>query len=219
MRAWALLALTACVPEPPSWADLVLSAPGASDALYGDPALAANGARGGEWYSGSTDVYSLATGEGDELILGWEGRILVDGPGVDLVVFENPFAIDEDSRFMDPVVVEVSPDGDGWVAFPHAFAGTTEWSSDPADWAGFAGLTPTLLDEELAPADPFDADTAGGDAFDLADLPAGDVTDLILLEGVVAVRLTPAGPSYPSDPVSNGPDIDAVYGRELVRSR
>ncbi len=219
MRAWAVLVLAACAAEGEPWADVVVSAPGASDADYGDPALAANGARGGEWYSGSTDVYSLAPDEEDELILGWGGRILLDDAGVDLVVFENAFAVTDHARFMDPTVVEVSPDGEAWVAFPHAFAGGAEWSSDPADWSGFAGLTPTLLDEELNPVDPFDTDAAGGDAFDLADLPASDVTDRILASGVVAVRLTPAGASYPSDPVSNGPDIDAVYGRELVEAR
>lgn len=228
----ALLALAACEPEaalpapaPTAWADLVLSAPGASDAVYGDPALAANGARGGGWFTGSTDVFSLAPG--DELVLGWDGRILVDAEGADLVVFENAFALDDGSRFMDPAVVSVSPDGEAWVAFPHAYAAGAAWSADPADWAGFAGVTPTLLHEDANPVDPFDPVAAGGDAFDLADLPPGDVTDRVLDEGAVAVRITPAsdeldpatGAPYPTDPVSNGPDVDAVYGRDLVEGR
>jgi hypothetical protein len=60
----------------------------------------------------------------------------------------------------------------------------------------------TLNDDDDDPPDPL-SDAAGGDRFDLADLG---------LEAIECVRLSGAD-AYPHDPVSNGPDIDGVYGR------
>jgi len=201
------------------WADVVLAAPGASDTAFHDPDRAVNGARGAGWFAGSTDVYSLTFDPDDALVLGWSGRRVVDSEGPDLVVFENVFALDDGQRFLDPVRVEVSPDGVDFVAFDHAYTGPLDGSTDPADWAGFAGRTPTLLNEDTNPVDPFDAVAAGGDAFDLADLPAGDpIADAILADGVAAVRLTAAcaDDAYPAYPLSNGPDIDAIYARATL---
>lgn len=214
-------------PEGPqvSWADEILVAPGHTGETFRDAALATNGARGGGWTAGGVDVFSLGltVGVDDELVLGWTGRVVVDEPGVDLVVFENPFEVVGGGWYVDPVVVEVSPDGERWVAFPHDYVATDElaWSADPADWPGFAGLTPVLLHEEENPVDPF-SEEAGGDGFDLAELP-GPVGDEVRAAGAVAVRLTSAavhenpdsGAVYPRDPVSNGADIDAVYARTL----
>lgn len=211
----------------PRWADVVLSAPTATGEPPRDAALAANGARGGGWNQGGLDVYSLSLEPSDELVLAWSDRVLVDGPGPDLVVFENAFELaDGSARFMDPVIVEVSPDGERWVAFPHDYVADDEleWVADPAAWQGFAGLTPVLLHEEDNPVDPFDPERAGGDAFDLAELPSGPVTDDVLAHGVIAVRLTSAaarinpdtGEPYPKDVISNGADIDAVYGATLA---
>ncbi len=220
---FTLLVLAACaedstgVGEPPPWADVVLSAPGASDAAFGDPSLATNGARGAGWTEGSFDVYALDVAvEGDTLALGWSGRRVVDGPGPDLVVFENAFALPDGSRFMDPTQVEVSADGATWAAFAGSFVGDPEDPTLPEAWAGFAGVTPTLLHLDDNPVDPFDTEAAGGDAFDLADLPDGSVRDAVLADGIVAVRLGAAGEDFPRDAASNGPDIDAVYAREWV---
>lgn len=213
---------------PPPWADVAWSAPGHTGKGFRDVARATNGARGGGAYWGGVDVFSLGltVGVDDALVLGWSDRVLVDGPGPDLVVFENPFDAASGGRFMDPVVVEVSPDGERWLAFPHAFTGLDgrEWSSDPADWVGFAGITPVLLHEEDNPVDPFDAPTAGGDQFDLAALPDDPLADEILADGVAAVRLTSAAvwtnpqteDPYPRDPISNGADIDGVYGQHFA---
>ncbi len=202
------------------FADEVIAAPGADPAvLYGDPALAANGARGGGCCAGSTDVYSLTLdGARPELVLGFSGRVVRDGPGTDLVVYENPFLIDGGGVFVDPLIVGVSPDGERFVDFPHRYLAPDPavWSDDPDHWEGFAGITPTLLEEPEGPADD---PATGGDRFDLQDLPAGPVRDAVLSTGVLAVRLVPAGlvedPAtgmpYPVAEVSNGPDIDAVY--------
>ena len=180
--------------------------------------LAANGARGLGDHQGSTDVYSLGLAEGQTLTLSWSAGVLEDGPGVDLVVFENPFVYGDDEVFVDPVVVAVSADGVDFVDFPYAFAGPDPevWSSDPAHWVGFAGKTPVRLNEDTNPADPFDAEEAGGDGFDFADLPPDDpVTADIFAMGAIAVRLTAW--SRLAHPVGNGADIDAVYGRYLSR--
>jgi hypothetical protein len=162
------------------------------------------------------DTYSLGLDEGvnDTLVLAWSGRRVVDGPGVDLVVFENPFELSGPSSvFMDLVIVEASNDGVAWTAWPHEYlaADLGAYSTDPADWEGFAGRTPVLLHAEDNPVDPFDPDLAGGDGFDLADLP----DESLRTEGIRFVRFRAAGTEYPTEPVSNGPDIDGVYAARL----
>lgn len=210
-------------PGPPAWAREVVSAPGHTGFGTRDVARAVNGARGGGQHQGSLDVFSLGLEPGvdDELILGWEGRRVLDGPGPDLAVFENAFEVKGGGWYIDPVVVEVSADGETWVAFPHDYTADdpAAWHPDPALWSGFAGLTPVHLHEDEHPVDPF-GDEAGGDRFDLADLP-GDDGEAVRAAGVVAVRLTSAaarvdpdtGEPFPRDPVADGADIDAVYGR------
>lgn len=214
--------------SPPPWADEVLSAPGHTGFGTRDVARAINGARGGGRYQGSFDVFSLGlqVGVDDELILRWSGRRLVDGPGPDLAVFENAFEVQGGGWFVDPTIVEVTADGERWVAFPHDYLADDEraWDPDPALWPGFAGLTPVHLHEEDHPVDPFD-EAAGGDVFDLADLP-GEEGETIRALGVLAVRLTSAaarvnpdtGEPWPREPVSDGADIDAVYGRAFVEA-
>ena len=227
------LLLTACAPETDTdsrptdkpdfsgYADVVVDAPGHTGEGFHDAALATNGVRGKGPTQGGTDVFSLGLDlETDAwMVLSWSAGAVFDGPGPDLAVFENPF--DHTSgRFFDPVVVEVSADGETWVAFEHDYAGDG-WTSDPALWVGFAGLTPVLLNEDTNPVDPFNAEAAGGDAFDLADLPNSPEADDVLDQGVWFVRLTSAGalinPAtdglYPNDPIANGADIDGVYGR------
>ena len=214
-------------PEGPVLADVVLEAPGADSGLFRDPELAVNGVRGGGPFMGSLDVYSIGLEPGDDLlVLGWSDRVVVDVPGPDLAVFENPFDTGPSSRFMDPAIVEVSPDGIDFVAFPVDYDAPdrTVWSSDPTHWRGFAGVTPVSLHAEDNPVDPFSLE-AGGDVFDLADLPADDPTTVrIFMDGVRAVRVTAAaaqvdpetGAPWPRDPVSNGPDIDGIWAQAVI---
>ena len=210
-------------------ADRVIEASGASKALFRDPSLSVNGVRGGGTYAGGTDVFALGFDEGqdDALVVGWEGRRVMDGPGDDLVVFENSFATGHDTCFMDLVVVSVSADGMGWATFPVDYVAQDEsvYSDRVEDWHGFAGRMPVRLHEEDNRVDPFDAELAGGDGFDLADLAPSPETDAVLEHGVWAVRLQSAatvrnpdtGESYVRDPIANGPDIDGVYGRYLMK--
>lgn len=203
-------------------ADTVRSAPSASDAPFKDPAAATNGVQGGGDGVGGLDVYSIDLTDGDALVLCWSQGRAQDDPGADLVVFENPFESGE-MTFMDLAIIGVSPDGDAWVEFPHDYraADETVYSPQPEDWPGFAGRHPVRY-QSADGGDPFDAAYAGGDRFDFADLP-GAVGAQVRAEGAACVRVRPAasainpdtGAPFVKDPVSNGPDIDGIYGRRV----
>jgi len=213
------------------FAELVVDAPGATGEGYGDPGRAVNGVRGGGTYTGSLDVYSLDYLSRRSITLAVGGHAIVDGPGPELVVFENGFReATREAHFMDPVVVEVSLDGESWLAFPHDYVARDEtvYEPHPEAWEGFAGVTPVLLHAETNPIDAFDP-RAGGDAFDLAELAGSDATTSALAsrlrtEGARFVRLTSAalwvnpdtGAPFPRDAVSDGADIDGVAARHLV---
>jgi hypothetical protein len=198
--AVSALAFAACVPddgddEPGSdpFADEVVEfapGPGASfghaklpEVVLGPP-------------GGSFDVATLGC-EG-EIVLRFDEPGIVDGPGVDLIVFENPFAAD----FPEPGEVSVSEDGERWFTFPCA----------PASLEGCAGVTPTLAYPGSG-LDPTDPAQAGGDAFDLAALPGAPTQ-------VWFVRIRDRSREYwdtrglsfcdPGQQGSGGFDLDAV---------
>lgn len=100
---------------------------------------------------GGLDVVSL--GCGGEITLFFDGPGIVDGPGPDLRVFENPFALGG-ATFVEPARVLVSDDGMTWYEFSCDLA-----ARPPVGCAG-VGL--------VWPGD--DPEEAGGDAFDLAEL-------------------------------------------------
>jgi hypothetical protein len=113
---------------------------------------------GGRSASGSTDVLSLGGGGAIVLRL---GRPIIDGDGADLIVFENPFLFGGTQIFAEPGEVAVSADGVEFTTFPCA----------PADDApnGCAGFMLVLAGEAID-VDATNPATAGGDAFDLADV-------------------------------------------------
>ncbi|XXF77298.1 cell surface protein [Myxococcaceae bacterium GXIMD 01537] len=132
--------------------------PGAAAGFGQDafPGVVLGPPRGGGSGSGSLDVLSL--GKEGEIVLELTGLAVVDGPGADLLVFENPFG-----NFAETGVVAVSDDGTTWHEFPCA-------SSDRAGgYPGCAGVRPVYSnpDNGISPTDPA---VAGGDAFDLAAL-------------------------------------------------
>ena len=104
---------------------------------------------------GSTDVVSLGNGGSIEVL--FRDNVVVDGPGDDLVIFENAFHIGSPTGnvFTEFAIVEVSSDGREWHRFPF----------DAESGAGLAGASPVLLE----PADPLDP-AAGGDRFDIGEL-------------------------------------------------
>lgn len=154
LPAFVSLWLGACVadePEGDPFADEVVSFSPASETSFGHDRLPdiVLGPPGGLY-----DVASL--GCGGEIVLGFAEPGIVDGPGVDLIVFENAFSAD----FPEPGEVAVSDDGERWFTF----------TCTPETLEGCAGVTPTLAypDSGLDPRDP---EAAGGDGFDLAALP------------------------------------------------
>lgn len=151
--------------------------------------------RGGGAIEGSADVLSL--GNGGRIVLEFTPPIC-DGPGVDFTIFENAFAIGDESGpiFAEVGIVEVSRDNLDYTTFPY----------DAEHFAGLAGITPVYShpDNDF---DPFDPNESGGDAFDLADLG---------IDHVRFVRITDPGAAIP-DPgnrippgTSGGFDLDAI---------
>jgi hypothetical protein len=144
-------------------------------------------------------VYDVAS-------LGCEGSIvleldppgIVDGPGPDLIVFENPF-----DGFPEPGEVSVSDDGETWMVFP----------CDPVSLLGCAGVTATLAVPDSG-IDPTDPSVAGGDSFDLAALPESPtaVRFVRIEDRSRAYWEALGGLSYcdPGNGGSGGFDLDAI---------
>lgn len=122
---------------------------------------------------GSLDVLSL--GCGGAITLYFDEPALVDGPGPDFIVFENPIPAGA-GTFAEPARVLVSADGRDWRAFPCDPAG------DPT-LRGCAGVALVHPDAQTAPTDPA---RAGGDAFDLAELGLASARYVRLLDVSVA---------------------------------
>lgn len=168
---------------------------------------------GGSW------VHSL--GIGGELVLGFADAI-VDGPGADFIVSENPFRSGYDS-FAEVMFVEVSSDGTHFARFGARYFGLQvqpgAFGMVPVGtYANLAGQTPTLATSPGADAQ--DVVEAGGDAFDLADLSnhALVLANLVDLHAITQVRLVDvqSGQSLDErsipifDPGSGSADVDAV---------
>ena len=131
--------------------------------------------------SGSTDTYSL--GKGGEIVVGFGEHPIVDGPGADLVVFENAFYAGGDPEFVYAELGEVSVSADGttWTTFP------CDPTPDAPPWPGCAGWTPV------------DKTGSGGEAFDLAAIGVSEAR---------FVKIRDVGGKGSS--VTAGFDLDAV---------
>jgi hypothetical protein len=134
---------------------------------------------------GSLHVLSL--GKEGTIVLEFTDFIAVDGPGPDLVVFENPFP-----GWVETGVVAVSEDGQDWREFPCV----TDRAA--VTFTGCAGVKPVFASgEELS---SLDGTTSGGDAFDLAD---------VQLSKARFVRIRDSGQNTYARP-GGGFDLDAV---------
>jgi len=124
------------------------------EVVFGEPL-------GGGASGGSLDVLSL--GKGGEIVLGFGGNAIVDGEGVDFIVFENAFYVqgDPDKVFKELGEVSVSADGAEWVTF--------SCRTDAYPHEGCAGWRATFANPE-AGVSAFDPEVAGGDPFDLAEV-------------------------------------------------
>lgn len=128
------------------------------------PGIVLGPPRGKGERAGSLDVLSL--GKAGEIVLGFGDQSIDDGPGADLVVFENAFwpGGDASAVYAELGEVSVSEDGETWLAFP------CDTQGDGAGrFSGCAGVTPTLV-YDAAQLVPLDPERSGGDAFDLADV-------------------------------------------------
>jgi hypothetical protein len=210
--------------------DTVVDAPGDTGEGTGNAGNAVNGVRGGGRDAGGNDVFSLGydLDANGYIVLSFGGYAVTDGPGADLVVFENAFSYGEgDGIFMDLAVVLLSRDGETWVAYQFDYVADDEttYSKRPSDWTGFAGATPTYLNVDTNPVDPFNQAVAGGDQFDLANLPSDDPDAAAIKKyGFTFMKLIPApivmnpdtGAAFVRDEMSNGFDLDGVYARYLT---
>lgn len=177
--------------------------------------------------SGSLSVMSL--GHGGQIVVEFADNAIVDGPGPDFIVFENPFfctalptsASDDFSVNAEPGIVEVSDDGVNFRRFPYDPAALSQvvslctGKSLLVQLIGLMGLTPNFTGNYTVPDDPLVFDPGapggvsghGGDAFDLASVG---------LSRARFVRVTdpnlPIGIPGPSD----GLDLDAVVALHSV---
>ncbi len=117
---------------------------------------------GGGACQGSTDTISL--GNGGWIALEFAGNEIVDGPGPDFIVFENPFEIDCDPSniFAELGTVSVSEDGVTWKDFP--------CTATQPPYGLCSGWHVVYANAETNTIDPTDPAVAGGDAYDLADI-------------------------------------------------
>jgi hypothetical protein len=144
------------------------------------PGIVLGPPKGGGTVSGSLDVATL--GNGGSITLGFAPSIIVDGPGPDFIVFENPFDVggDPSKPFAELATVEVSADGQTFHAFP--------CTAIAYPYGSCAGWHPVFANADTNTIDPTDPAVAGGDAFDLADLGVSEarfvrITDRVDLTG------------------------------------
>ena len=221
-------------------ADTVTDAPNHTGVGFRDSKLAVNGIRGAGSTSGSGDVFSLAsTGGSASITLEWKNKRVLNGSGIDFIVFENPFNYSGESisRFMEPTIVEVSQDNINYCGFSpdYTFPNESSYSRDPQHWQRFAGITPVLYNMDTNPLsgeDLYNPLKMGGDAFDLDNLSSTNdygigcstaLRDKIKSEGFIYIRLTSSssrvnpstGQNYVQDngAFGGGADIDGVIAR------
>ena len=162
------------------------------DVVYGPP-VGAGAAAGG------LDVVSL--GYKGEIVLGFDANGIVDGPGVDFIVFENAFYVGGDSTkgiAADLAEVSVSDDGMTWTAFPCTPGATPPYGS-------CAGWRPVYSapGNGISPVDP---QHAGGDPYDLKDLGLASARFVRIRD--LGLTMCPTDPA--SKPTNNGFDLDAI---------
>ncbi len=118
--------------------------------------------KGGGPCQGSTDVVSL--GNGGWVVVEFRGNAIVDGPGPDFIVFENPFGVscDPSNTFAELGTVAVSEDGITWSEFP--------CTATMPPYGGCSGWHPVYASAGKNDIDATDPAVAGGDPYDLADL-------------------------------------------------
>ena len=108
----------------------------------------------------------LTLGDGGEIVVGFGEQTIENGPGSDLIVFENPFLIggSPDQVYAELGEVAVSVDGETWRSFDCQSA-----DNATGEWPGCAGWRPVRGYDPRAVL-PLDPAISGGDPFDLEDV-------------------------------------------------
>lgn len=151
--------------------------------------------------AGSLDVVSL--GNGGSITVAFVDNEIVDGPGPDFTVFENPFNSPGLGIFTEVAVVAASVDGVTFVEFPHGAGGQ--------DLSGLAGRTPVFANPDLNDIDPRDPAVSGGDQFDLATIGLTSARFLRITDP--GASIDDVGNHFPTPgPGKSGFDLDAVIG-------
>ncbi len=150
--------------------------------------------------SSPAEICSL--GFGGEIIVGFKGHYLYDGPGPDFIIFENVFINPLTKKmFVEPAVISVSQDGVNYIQFPY----------NPETLEGCAGLTPTNGDQN-----PFDPNLSGGDKFDIADLGLSMISHIKITDISEQIKNNKQHKYY--DPIISGFDLDALIGLFLPQT-
>ncbi|AKV00510.1 Cell surface protein [Labilithrix luteola] len=121
----------------------------------------------------------VSLGNGGWVIVAFEGNAIVDGPGVDFTVFENPLP-----NFKELATVAVSDDGVTWHEFPCTAIKGPDY--------GYCAGVGIVYSSRTNGIDPLDPAVSGGDHYDLADLGITRaryvrITDRVDLDGVDGV--------------------------------
>lgn len=142
--------------------------------------------------NGQGSLHVVALGDHGKIIVNTFPCEIIDQEGVDFIVFENTFLIggEADNPFAEVAAVSVSSDGENFVRFP--------CQQIRYPYTGCAGWRPIFSNPNNT-ISPFDADNAGGDPFDLAEIGV-DRARYILIEDVSGGGLPP----------SVGFDLDAI---------
>lgn len=170
---------------------------------------------------GSLSVVSL--GRGGVLTFEFTDNVIVDGPGPDLILFENSFFVgappaaetDEYRVGADLGRVQVSADGETYFEFPFSEEALLQAGGDSlpssllSDLSGLSGVTPTFTGNWTHPDDPDTWDPqgvggvsgAGGDVFDLAAVGLSEAR---------FVRIVDSGALTGFSGTAEGTDLDAV---------
>ena len=165
------------------------------------PGVVQGGPQGGGTGGSSTDVLSL--GVKGEVVVGFGAFDIVDGPGPDLIVFENPFLLSPYASYAEPGAVAVSSAGTAAQDFVE-FACDLTTKGDPSTktwpYPGCAGVQPVLANVKTNSISPADPKVAGGDLFDLAKIGVKQARYLRIRDSGVSLMGTD----------TRGFDLDAV---------
>jgi len=140
-----------------------------------------------ERISSNSEDEILSLGHGGEIVLKFTDNVVLNGDGVDFIVFENVFInMWTQQPWMEAGIVSVSQDGENFVQFPY----------DTTTHEGLAGVTPVK-----STTDPTNPEASGADAFDL---------DIVGLDWIRYVKITDMGDLWQEGAYNGDFDLDAI---------